>query len=172
MLFSVFLWRRLPLSKAFLCSLLWLKGISAADSLLVCFFWRLTIFCYYRADNFPMMSSIWPNLFVISAYLFIVLYAGPRWYSFPSLGLLSITFPNHIHSAPPLSLREAQSKVTSIERSSFRIEPLIFLFFNIKGTCSLNSKKPVSGAKAKICGLSNSMGRPQQITDSGKPTSW
>ncbi len=38
-----------------------------------------------------------------------------------------------------------------------------------KGTCSLNSKKPVSAAKAIICGLSNSMGRPLQITDSGKP---
>ncbi len=61
-------------------------------------------------------------------------------------------------------------KVISIERSSFRIEPLIF-FFNLKGTCSLNSKKLVSAAKAKICGLSNSMGRPLQITDSGKPTS-
>jgi hypothetical protein len=44
-------------------------------------------------------------------------------------------------------------KVISIERSSFHIEPLIFLFLNFKGTCSLNSKRPVSVAKAKICGL-------------------
>jgi hypothetical protein len=29
----------------------------------------------------------------------------------------------------------------------------------------------VSAAKAKICGLSTSMGRPLQITDSSKPTS-
>jgi hypothetical protein len=39
-------------------------------------------------------------------------------------------------------------------------------------TYSLNSqKKTVSAAKANICGLSNSMGRSLQITDSGKPTS-
>ena len=37
-------------------------------------------------------------------------------------------------------------------------------FLNFKGTCSLNSKKPVSVAKAKICGLSNSMMHPLQIT--------
>jgi hypothetical protein len=60
--------------------------------------------------------------------------------------------------------------VISNARSSFRIELLIFYFY-FKGTCSFNSKKPVSAAKAKICGLSNSMGRPLQITDSGKPTS-
>ncbi len=45
-------------------------------------------------------------------------------------------------------------------------------FLNFKGTCSLNNKTPVSEAKAKICDLSNSMGRPLQITDSSKPTSW
>jgi hypothetical protein len=33
-------------------------------------------------------------------------------------------------------------KVISIKRSSFRIEPLIHLFLNFKGTCSLYSKKP------------------------------
>jgi hypothetical protein len=36
---------------------------------------------------------------------------------------------------------------------------------NFKGTCSLNSKKPVSAANAKLCGLSNSMPRPLQKTD-------
>jgi hypothetical protein len=44
-------------------------------------------------------------------------------------------------------------------------------FLNCKGTCSLNSKKLVLAAKAQICGLSNSMGRLLEITDSGKPTS-
>jgi hypothetical protein len=39
-------------------------------------------------------------------------------------------------------------------------------FVNFKGTCSLNGKKLVSTAKAKICGLFNSMGRPLQLTDS------
>jgi hypothetical protein len=43
------------------------------------------------------------------------------------------------------------------------------LFLKLWGTCSLNRKKPVSAAKAKICGLSNSMGHPLQRTDSGKP---
>ncbi len=67
-----------------------------------------------------------------------------------------------------------QRKLTGVESD---INQKVFLshwtadiyFLNFKGTCSLNSKKPVSVAKAKICGLSNSMGRPQQITDSGKP---
>jgi hypothetical protein len=59
--------------------------------------------------------------------------------------------------------------VVSIERSSFGIEPLIFLL-NFKGICSLNIKKTVSVAKDKTCSLSNSMGHPLQITDSGKPT--
>ncbi len=69
-----------------------------------------------------------------------------------------------------------QRKLTGVESD---INRKVFLthwtadisFLNVKGTCSLNSKKPVSAAKAKICGLSNSMGRPLQITDSGKPTS-
>jgi hypothetical protein len=63
-------------------------------------------------------------------------------------------------------------KVISIKRSSFCFEPPTDIYFlNFKGTCSLNSKKPVSAAKAKICGLSNSMGHLLQITDGGKPTS-
>ncbi len=41
-------------------------------------------------------------------------------------------------------------------------------FLNFKGSCSLISKKLVSAAKAKICGLSDSTGRPLQITDYGK----
>jgi hypothetical protein len=44
-------------------------------------------------------------------------------------------------------------------------------FSNFKGTCSLNSKNPVSAAKAKISDLSKSIGRPLQITDIGQPTS-
>jgi hypothetical protein len=51
--------------------------------------------------------------------------------------------------------------LTSIERYSFHIEPLIFLL-TFSGD-SLNSKKLVSPAKAKICGLSNSMGHLLQI---------
>jgi hypothetical protein len=67
-----------------------------------------------------------------------------------------------------------QRKLTGVEsdinrKSSLRIEPLIFLFYILRETCSLNSKKTVSAAKAKICGLSNSMGHPLQITDSVKP---
>jgi hypothetical protein len=60
-----------------------------------------------------------------------------------------------------------QRKLTGVESD---INQKVFLsFLNFKGTCSLNSKKPVSAAKAKVCGLSNSMGRRLQITDSGKP---
>jgi hypothetical protein len=56
-----------------------------------------------------------------------------------------------------------------LKRLPFALTDISFL--NFKGTCSLNSEKLVSVAKAKICGLPNSMGRPLQITDSGKPTS-
>jgi hypothetical protein len=67
-----------------------------------------------------------------------------------------------------------QQKLTGVESD---INRKVFLshwtadisFLNFQGACSLNSKKTVSAAKAKICGLSNSMGRPLQITDSGKP---
>ncbi len=70
-----------------------------------------------------------------------------------------------------------QRKLTGVESD---INQKVFLshwtadiyFLNFKGTCFLNSKKPDSVAKAKICGLSNSIGRPLQITDSGEPTSW
>jgi hypothetical protein len=58
--------------------------------------------------------------------------------------------------------------VISIGRSSFSIEPLIFLF---EGNLFFKCKKPVSAANAKISGLSNSMGRPLQITDGDEPTS-
>ncbi len=67
-----------------------------------------------------------------------------------------------------------QRKLTGVESD---INRKVFLshwtadisILNFMGTCSQNSKKPVSAAKAKICGLSNSMGRPLQITDGGKP---
>jgi hypothetical protein len=69
-----------------------------------------------------------------------------------------------------------QRKLTGVESD---INQKVFLlnytadisFSNFKGTCSLNSKKPVSAAKAKISGLSKSIGRPLQITDIGQPTS-
>jgi hypothetical protein len=56
-----------------------------------------------------------------------------------------------------------QRKLTGVESD---INRKVFLshgttgisFFNFKANRSLNSKKPVSAAKAKICGLSNSMG--------------
>ncbi len=50
-----------------------------------------------------------------------------------------------------------------------RMACVLFLYF--KGTCSLNLKKSVEAAEAKICGLSKSMGRPLEITDNGKPIS-
>jgi hypothetical protein len=43
------------------------------------------------------------------------------------------------------------------------------LFSNIKGTCSLNVKKPVSAASAKKCGLSISIGLLLRGTDCRKP---
>ncbi len=40
---------------------------------------HVTFFLYeIRADNLPLMSSIWPTILISLAYLFIVLYAGPR----------------------------------------------------------------------------------------------
>ncbi len=64
-----------------------------------------------------------------------------------------------------------QQKLTGVESD---INRKVFLShwttdnscLNFKRTCFLKSKKLVSVAKAKICGLSNSMGRPLQITDS------
>jgi hypothetical protein len=69
--------------------------------------------------------------------------------------------------------RKLTGVVSYISQEVFRCHRTADIsFLNFNGTCSLNSKKPVSAVKAKICGLSNSMGRPLQITDSGKPISW
>ncbi len=65
-----------------------------------------------------------------------------------------------------------QRKLTGVESD---INQKVFLshltadisFLNFKGTCSLNSKKPVSGMKPKYVAYPI----PLQITKSGKPTS-
>jgi hypothetical protein len=67
-----------------------------------------------------------------------------------------------------------QRKLTGVESN---INRKLFLshgtadifFFYFRGNSP--GKKPVSEAYAKILGLSKSMGRPLQITDSGKPIS-
>jgi hypothetical protein len=46
-----------------------------------------------------------------------------------------------------------------------------FFIFTFKGNMLFKLQKTVSVAEAKICGLSISIGRLLQITDSGKPIS-
>jgi hypothetical protein len=52
-------------------------------------------------------------------------------------------------------------KVVLIDRSLICMEPLIYIFFNLKGNCSLNSEKRLRTKKALI--ISN--GCPLQITE-------
>ncbi len=59
-------------------------------------------------------------------------------------------------------------KVVSTERSSFRIAHCYRVsYFYLKRVSSINGKKQVSAAKAKICGLSISIEHPLQISKSG-----
>ncbi len=118
-----------------------------------------------RTYNFRIRNRVLPIIFFS--------YYRPSW-AFSSIFCCRKCQPSlHLSIFKGIVQRKSTGVECGISRKVFLSHwTADILFFNLKRTFSLNRKKPVLAAKAKICGLSNSMGRPLQITDSGKPTSW